>query len=74
MADEKFENHKNSLRLKKLQSPLTLASQFWQFHKEISTQQYHFNRNQVEASILKNLNHQDVVEFYEVKSKKKKKY
>lgn len=66
MTQDKFENYKNALRLKKLQKPLTLASQFWQFHKEILTQQYHFNRFQVEASILKNLNHQDVIEFYEV--------
>ncbi|KAL7014553.1 hypothetical protein ACKWTF_016003 [Chironomus riparius] len=65
MTQEKFENNKNSLKLKKLRTPLTLAAQFWQFHKEISTQQYHFNRSHVEASILKNLTHQEVVEFYD---------
>lgn len=67
MTEEKFENNKNSLRLKKLRTPLTLASQFWKFHKEILTQQYHFNRFHSEATILKKLSHQEVVEFYEVR-------
>ena len=66
MTKEKFENHKNSLRLKKIQTPLTLASQFWLYHREISSQQYHFNRQQVEASILKSLKQNELLEFFEV--------
>lgn len=66
MGTEKFENHKQALMVKKLQNPLTLASQFWQFHREIANQQYHFNRANVEASILKKITQEDVLEFYKV--------
>lgn len=66
MTKEKFENHKKSLKLKKLQTPLTLAAQFWRYHHEISNQTYHFNRHQVEAMILRDIKRDDLIEFYEV--------
>jgi secreted Zn-dependent insulinase-like peptidase len=66
MSDEKFENHKNAVRMKKMQKPLTLSGQFWQYHREISSQQYHFNRPQVEASMLKGIKLEDVCGFFEV--------
>lgn len=66
MSQEKFENHKKSLKSKKLQTPLTLAAQFSRYHYEISNQNYHFNRHQVEAMILRDVKKEDLVEFYEV--------
>ncbi|KAG5669690.1 hypothetical protein PVAND_017573 [Polypedilum vanderplanki] len=65
MCEEKFLNHKTALKSKKKQKPLTLAGQFWQYHKEIVIQNYHFNRHQVEASILKEISLKDICEFYE---------
>lgn len=63
---EKFESLKKALRIKKLPKSLTLADQFWQFFKEIANQQYHFNRSNVEMSLLKNITHDEVLTFYKV--------
>jgi secreted Zn-dependent insulinase-like peptidase len=65
MSLEKFESLKKALKAKKL-PPTTLASQFWQFYREIVIQQYHFNRTNVEASILKNITQDEVLNFYQV--------
>lgn len=67
MPAERFEAFKKAIRTKKLPKSLTLADQFWEFFKEISTQQYHFNRTSVEASLLKSISHVEVATFYKVK-------
>lgn len=66
MSAEKFENFKKALKAKKAVKSLTLADQFWQYFKEISSQHYHFNRVNVEASLLKNVTQDDVGNFYKV--------
>lgn len=68
MSAEKFEAVKKVLKVKKTPKLLTLSDQFWQFYREIHSQQYHFNRVTVEASLLKEIAHEDVVNFYQVKS------
>lgn len=67
MSAEKFEAVKKVLKVKKAPKLLTLSDQFWQFYKEISSQQYHFNRVNVEASLLKEIAHEEVLNFYQVK-------
>lgn len=66
MSAEKFEAVKKTLKVKKAPKLLTLSDQFWQFYKEISSQQYHFNRVNVETSLLKEIAHEDVLNFYQV--------
>ena len=67
MPGEKFENIKKVLKVKKTPKLLTLSDQFGQFFREIATQQYHFNRVNVEASILKSITHDEVLNFYKVR-------
>ncbi|CRL00867.1 CLUMA_CG014118, isoform A [Clunio marinus] len=64
MSRDKFESFKKVLKVKKLPNTLTLTDQFWDYFKEISSQQYHFNRANVEASILRNITLEDVSSFY----------
>lgn len=66
MSAEKFECIKRALKAKKLPKSLTLADQFWTYFKEIANQQYHFNRINVEASILKSITKDEVVSFFMV--------
>lgn len=67
MTTEKLENVKKALKVKKLPKPLTLADQFWQFFREIANQQYHFNRANVEMSLLRSITLDEVISFYNVK-------
>lgn len=62
---EAFEAAKKALRAKK-PLPTTLSDQFWKYFREIAIQQYHFNRANVEASILRSLNLDEVVRFFKV--------
>lgn len=66
MSAEKFECIKRALKVKKLPKSLTLADQFWSYFKEIANQQYHFNRINVEASILRAITKDEVVSFFMV--------
>jgi secreted Zn-dependent insulinase-like peptidase len=66
MPEEKFESIKHALKIPKLQKALTLADQFWQFFREIANQQYHFNRANVEASVLRDITLDEVLTFYKV--------
>lgn len=65
MSEEKFESSKKALKSKKLPAA-TLSDQFWQFFREIVIQQYHFNRTNVEASVLKTVTKEEVLNFYRV--------
>lgn len=65
MPTEKFESSKKALKAKKL-PPTTLGDQFWQFFREIVIQQYHFNRTNVETSVLRAITKEEVLNFYKV--------
>jgi hypothetical protein len=65
ISSEAFEAAKKALRAKK-PLPSTLSEQFWKYFKEIAIQQYHFNRSNVEASILRSLTLDEVVRFFKV--------
>lgn len=65
ISTEAFEAAKKALRAKK-PLPTTLSEQFWKYFKEIAIQQYHFNRANVEASILRSLTLDEVVRFFKV--------
>ena len=65
MSEEKFETAKKALKAKK-NPPTTLSEQFWDFFREIVIQQYHFNRSNVEALLLKKITKDEVFKFYKV--------
>lgn len=67
MSEKKFETAKKALKAKKIPAT-TLSEQFWDYFREIVIQQYHFNRNNVEASVLKKVTIDEVLNFYKVNS------
>lgn len=64
MSEEEFTRHKEALAAQKLEKPKRLSSQFTKFLNEISLQQYHFNRAQVEVAFLQTLTKQQIIEYY----------
>ncbi|XP_062560794.1 insulin-degrading enzyme isoform X2 [Armigeres subalbatus] len=64
MTDEEFKRHKEALAAMKLEKPKRLSTQFSRFWNEISLQQYHFNRAQVEVAFLQTLTKQQIVDYY----------
>lgn len=66
MSDEEFERHKEALAVKKLEKPKTVFSQFVQFYSEISLAQYHFDRNEAEVAILRNITKDELLQCYNV--------
>ena len=51
-----------------LAKPINLHSQTNIFYTEIVNQQYNFDRANIEASYLKNIKKEDILEFYKVKN------
>lgn len=66
MSEEEFKRHKEALAAQKLEKPKRLSTQFGKFLTEISLQQYHFNRAQVEVAFLQTLTKQQIIEYYKV--------
>uniref|UniRef100_A0A1I8Q5M0 Insulin-degrading enzyme n=1 Tax=Stomoxys calcitrans TaxID=35570 RepID=A0A1I8Q5M0_STOCA len=64
MPEEEFERHKEALAVKKREKPKTVFSQFSQFYNEISLAQYHFDRNEAEIAILRNITKDELLEYY----------
>ncbi|XP_053683115.1 insulin-degrading enzyme [Sabethes cyaneus] len=64
MTDEEFDRHKEALAAQKLEKPKRLSTQFAKFLNEISLQQFHFNRAQVEVAFLKTLTKQQIIDYY----------
>uniref|UniRef100_A0A1Q3FFH3 Insulin-degrading enzyme n=1 Tax=Culex tarsalis TaxID=7177 RepID=A0A1Q3FFH3_CULTA len=64
MSEEEFKRHKEALAAQKLEKPKRLSTQFGKFLTEISLQQYHFNRAQVEVAFLQTLTKQQIIEYY----------
>lgn len=69
MSDDEFEKHKEAVAVKRLEKPKklsTLSSVFW---REIVSQLYHFDRDNVEVEYLRTLKKQDIIEHYKVSFK-----
>ncbi|XP_055592583.1 insulin-degrading enzyme [Uranotaenia lowii] len=64
MTDEEFNRHKDALAAQKLEKPKRLSTQFRKYLNEISLQQYHFNRAQVEVAFLQTLTKQQIIDYY----------
>lgn len=66
MSDEEFDKYKDALAVKLLEKPKGLMKQAAVYQLEIDTQDYNFNRAQIEVEALKSIKKNDIVEFYNV--------
>ncbi|KAH8300473.1 hypothetical protein KR018_008259, partial [Drosophila ironensis] len=64
MPLDEFERHKEALAVKKLEKPKTIFQQFSQFYSEIATQTYHFERDEAEVAILRQISKADFVDYF----------
>lgn len=69
MSEEEFNKYKDALTVKLLEKPKGLMKQAEVYQVEIDTQDYNFNRAQIEADVLKTIVKNDIVEFYDVSIK-----
>lgn len=64
LSDEEFEKHVAALATKRLEKPKRLAVQNAKFWSEIISQQYNFDRDNVEVAHLRELTRDDLYKFY----------
>ncbi|KAL3284944.1 hypothetical protein HHI36_019075 [Cryptolaemus montrouzieri] len=64
MEEDEFMRHREALAAQRLEKPKQLASQTNLYWSEITAQQYHFDRTEVEVSYLRTLTKQDIIDFY----------
>lgn len=62
--EDEFTRHKDALAARRLEKPKQLRAQTTIYWMEITAQQYHFDRANVEVAYLKTLTKQDVIDFY----------
>ncbi|KAK4883510.1 hypothetical protein RN001_006829 [Aquatica leii] len=65
MTSEEFERHKDALAAHRLEKPKQLTAQSNLFWSEITAQQYHFNRAEVEVAYLKTVTKDEIMQFYQ---------
>jgi len=66
MSEEEFDKYKDALAVKLLEKPKGLMKQAAVYQSEIDTQDYNFNRAQIEVEALKSIIKSDIVDFYHV--------
>lgn len=66
MSDEEFIKHREALAAQRLEKPKQLTTLTHRFWSEITAQQYHFDRANIEVAYLKTLTKIDIIEFYKV--------
>ncbi|KAM4032052.1 insulin-degrading enzyme isoform 1-T1 [Anomaloglossus baeobatrachus] len=64
MTDEAFQKHIQALALRRLDKPKKLSAECAKYWGEIISQQYHFDRDNVEVAYLKTLVKDDIIKFY----------
>uniref|UniRef100_A0A8D9BMR4 Insulin-degrading enzyme n=5 Tax=Cacopsylla melanoneura TaxID=428564 RepID=A0A8D9BMR4_9HEMI len=64
MSDEEFERHKEALSSARLEKPKKLAGRSNRFWLEITTQQYNFDRANIEVAYLKTVTKEMILHFY----------
>ncbi|XP_050542253.1 insulin-degrading enzyme isoform X2 [Daktulosphaira vitifoliae] len=65
MPNEEFEKYKDALTVKLLEKPKGLMKQAGVYQIEIDTQDYNFNRSEIEAEALKTIKKDDIIQFYQ---------
>uniref|UniRef100_A0A1Y1LI14 Insulin-degrading enzyme n=1 Tax=Photinus pyralis TaxID=7054 RepID=A0A1Y1LI14_PHOPY len=65
MKNEEFMRHKDALAAHRLEKPKQLTAQTALYWSEITAQQYHFARAEVEVAYLRTVTKEDLINFYE---------
>lgn len=65
ISDEEFERHKEALAAIRLEKPKKLYSQTSKYWNEITSQQYNFDRDNIEVAVLRTLQKQDIIDFFQ---------
>ncbi|KAF6207665.1 hypothetical protein GE061_016112 [Apolygus lucorum] len=66
LTESEFENHKEALAAHRLEKPKQMSTQSVVYWAEITSQQYNFDRANIEVAHLRTLTKQDVIKFYKV--------
>ncbi|XP_046885005.1 insulin-degrading enzyme isoform X2 [Hypomesus transpacificus] len=64
MSDEAFQKHIQALALRRLDKPKKLAAECAKYWGEIISQQYNFDRDNIEVAYLKTLTKENIIQFY----------
>ncbi|XP_066457093.1 insulin-degrading enzyme isoform X2 [Eleutherodactylus coqui] len=64
MTEEAFQKHIQALALQRLDKPKKLSAECAKYWGEIISQQYHFERDNVEVAYLKTLDKDNIIKFY----------
>ncbi|CAG2172600.1 unnamed protein product, partial [Oppiella nova] len=65
MSDKDFETQKQSVITRRLEKPKQLSEYSQRLWSEISSKDYDFNRDEIEAKAIKELTKQDIIAFFE---------
>ncbi|XP_053088326.1 insulin-degrading enzyme isoform X2 [Pangasianodon hypophthalmus] len=64
MSDEAFHKHIQALAIRRLDKPKKLAAECAKYWGEIISQQYNFDRDNIEVAYLKTLTKDNIMQFY----------
>ena len=65
MKDDEFETNKKALTAKRLEKPKKMSARATRYWSEIVSQQYNFNRDEIETDELKNITKDNILEFFD---------
>ena len=66
MSEEQFEEYKKAVTALRLQKPINLRHQCTLYWNEIASQQYNFDRVNIEVAFLKTITRQQLLNFFKV--------
>ncbi|XP_030626254.1 insulin-degrading enzyme isoform X2 [Chanos chanos] len=64
MGEEAFQKHIQALAIRRLDKPKKLAAECAKYWGEIISQQYNFDRDNIEVAYLKTLTKENIIQFY----------
>uniref|UniRef100_A0A8C5F1R5 Insulin degrading enzyme n=1 Tax=Gopherus evgoodei TaxID=1825980 RepID=A0A8C5F1R5_9SAUR len=64
MSEEAFQKHIQALAIRRLDKPKKLSAECAKYWGEIISQQYNFDRDNIEVAYLKTLTKDDIIQFY----------
>ncbi|XP_043912628.1 insulin-degrading enzyme isoform X1 [Protopterus annectens] len=66
MSDDAFQKHIQALAVRRLDKPKKLSAECAKYWGEIISQQYNFDRDNIEVAYLKTLTKEDIMQFFRV--------
>ncbi|XP_045188841.2 insulin-degrading enzyme-like [Mercenaria mercenaria] len=64
MSDTEFQKHVSALATKRLEKPKKMSAQATRYWSEIVSEQYNFDRDNVEVAFLRGVTKEDLIKFY----------